>query len=81
MDQTYKTEFGDVTLEELLRVYTIHKKANLRHQVARYLVNQTEQGKELNRKRSNEYYHKHKEEILLKRAEEYQRKKAQEETH
>jgi hypothetical protein len=68
MEQTIKTEFGDVSLEELIRVYTVQKKANVRHQVSRNLFNQTERGKELNRKRAKDYYYEHRLELLEKRA-------------
>lgn len=78
MEQIFKTEFGDVSLEELLRVYSVHKKSNLRHQAKRHLFNQTDRGKELNRKRSKDYYYKHREEILQRRAEEYQTKQSSE---
>lgn len=74
MDQTFKTEFGDVTLEELLRVYILHKNANLRHQAKRHLFNQTERGKQLNRERSKKYYYEHRAEILQQRKEDYEAK-------
>lgn len=76
MDQTFKTEYGDVTLEELLRVYSMHKQANLRHQARRHLFNQTERGKQLNRERSKKYYYEHREEILQQRKEEYEATKS-----
>lgn len=66
------TPHGNVSLGELIRVYDTHKKANLRHQAKRQAFNQTEQGKELNRQRSKDYYYKHRAEILEKRAEQYQ---------
>ena len=78
---TVKTEFGDVSIDELVRVYCVHKKANLRHQAHRHLFNQTERGKQLNRERAKNYYYTHRNEILQLRREQNQMKKEELETY
>jgi hypothetical protein len=79
MEQTFKTDYGEISVAELVRVYNVHRRANLRHQATRNLFNQTEKGKELNRLRASNYYYQHREQILQKRAEEYEKKKEEQE--
>jgi hypothetical protein len=71
----YETRYGTVPLQELIRVYELHRGARIRHQNRRLNFLQSEQGKEYNRARAAAYYERHKEAILEKRKETYQLKK------
>ena len=73
-----QTDLGTVSLDELVRVYVLHKKASQRHQEARLKFLQTEKGKEFNRSRAKAYYEKHKDTVLEKRKAYYQKKKEKE---
>ena len=74
-----QTDLGTVSIDELVRVYILHKNANKRHQEARAKFFQTDEGKQYNRDRSKSYYERHKETVLEKRKAAYQKKKQEEE--
>lgn len=69
------TEFGEVSVDELARMYTLARHRALRSQAKRLEWLQTDDGKEYNRGRAKAYYQRHKEAILEKRKETYAAKK------
>lgn len=70
-----QTEYGNVQVDELVRVYNNHKKANRKSQEKRKEWLQSDEGKEYNRNRAKSYYERNKETILEKRKESYMAKK------
>ena len=69
------TNFGEVEVDELVRIYNIYKRRDAKNQNRRKQVLSTEAGREKNRERSRSYYHRNKDIVLEKRKQEYQKKK------
>ena len=63
----YKTDYGMVSVDELIRVYHQWKKMVKKNIEKRNEYNQTEEGKQKNRERARVYYESHRELILEKR--------------
>ena len=75
MNTSYKTEYGDVSVEDLVRIYNSHRRNALKHQERRSEFLQTDEGKEYNRVRAKAYYQAHKADILAKRKQQYEERK------
>ena len=72
---TTPTNFGEVKVDELVRVYNNYKQGLQKSQEKRKEWLQTDAGKEYNRERAAAYYNRNKETILEKRKEKYAAKK------
>ena len=71
----FKTDYGMVSSDELIRVYHMWKRMTAKQVGHRNRYNQTAEGKEKNRENAKLYYERHKEEILAKKKARYQAKK------
>ena len=69
------TNFGEVQVDELVRVYNNYKQNLQKSQEKRKAWLQTDEGKEYNRGRAKAYYDRNKETILEKRKTMYADKK------
>ncbi len=74
---TFATNYGQKTVEELVRIYDIYRRTSLRHQENRNEFNQTDEGKIANRERAKSYYEYNKDTILARRKDIYKAKKEQ----
>ena len=72
---TVNTQFGNVSVDELVRVYQNHKQSIQKAVERRRDWLQTDQGKQYNRDRAKSYYERNKEAILEKRKTMYADKK------
>ena len=70
-----QTNFGSVTVDELVRIYNIYKTRDRKNQQRRLVYNQTEEGRDKNRERASSYYERNRDAVLEKRKEWYQKKK------
>lgn len=62
-----QTEYGEQTIEEIVRGYELWKRLMERTNNKRWEKNQTEEGKAENRARSKAYYERNREKVLEKR--------------
>ena len=70
-DSPVQTAFGEVPLEELRKAY----EQKMQYAITKLEWLKTEEGKAYNRKKSKEYYERHKQTILDKRANRYEKDK------
>jgi hypothetical protein len=62
-----QTDFGEQTIEEVVKGYTLWKRYMERCNTKRWLRNQTEEGKQANRAKAKAYYEQNKDKVLEKR--------------
>ena len=73
---TATTEFGEVSLDVLVKRYELEKKREAKKYERRLIFLQTDEGKEWNRMNAKQYYERNKATVLAKRKAAYEAKKA-----